>query len=103
MSEAKKNASEGIADMSMKPDRSINPQKAGPKSLRTRFLKRSVAKSLNSGEVIVSDIVRAILQIPASSDRRSLYLPITSGLRIYFTQSMKKDPNRSRVWMEYIH
>ena len=64
--------------------------------------KKSVAESLNLAKAIVSDIVRAILLIRVSSDRRSLYLTITSGLRIYSNQSTKKSQNRSRAWMEFI-
>ena len=48
-----------------------------------------------------SDTAPAILRIRASSDQRSLYLPITSGLNTYFIQNTKKSPNRSRAWMGY--
>ena len=56
-------------------------------------------RMLKSAPSIASDTVRAILRIRASSDQRSLWRNIASGLNIYFTQSKKKNPNRSRAWM----
>jgi hypothetical protein len=81
----------------------LNPLRAGlrkatSKSLKIRLWKRSAAETLNSAEATVSDIVRAISRIRASSDQSSLCLQITGGLRIYSLQSTKRSRNRSRAW-----
>jgi hypothetical protein len=66
-----------------------------------RFYNRSHNRGVTFGAT-ASDIIRTILQMRASSDQRSLYLPMTSGLRIYSNQSTKRSLNRSRAWMEFI-
>jgi hypothetical protein len=54
-------------------------------------LQKSAKKILQSAGSVDSGTARAILRIPASSsDQKSLCPPITSGLNIYFTQSIKK-------------
>ena len=55
-----------------------------------RLLQKSAKKNLKSAGLVASDTARAILRIRELSDQRNLWLKITSGLNICFTQSMKK-------------
>jgi hypothetical protein len=57
---------------------------------------------VDKGETLVNCLAytaRAIFRIRASSAQRNLCPKITSDLNIYFIQSMKKIPGRSRAWM----
>ena len=96
---AKKSGSEPIAGMFMKPDRLAILQRCRPSSSMTKWFQKSAKKILKSAGSIDSDTAPAILRIRASSDQKSLCPRITSGLYIYFIQSMKKSPNRTRAWM----
>jgi hypothetical protein len=75
------------------------PDRMQAKVLMIRSLQKNAKKNLKSAGSVVSGIASAILRIRASSDQGSLCLIITCGLNIYFTQSMKKNQNRSRAWM----
>ena len=87
--------------MSLKLERLADLIRCKLRSSMIRLLQKSAKKNLKSAVSIVSivsDIAHVILQTPASSAQRSLWLKITCGLNVYFTQSMKKSRNRLRVY-----
>jgi len=56
------------------------------------LLQKRAKKNLKSAGLVGPGTAPAILRIRELLDQKNLWLKITSGLNIYFTQSMKKSP-----------